>query len=321
MDLTMKIEEQCVVQPKENLGDRIFKVVTLTSGGLIIALMAGFFIQLIWQAMPAIQEYGFGFLTSSEWDPVKEQYGAVTSIYGTVITTVIAMSISVPLAFVISLFLVELAHPAVSKVMSQALDLLAAVPSIIFGMWGLFVFVPFMQDYIQPFIANTLGLGTTALFGGDQMGIGLMTGGIILALMVLPFMSAVMRDVFRMVPAVIKESAYGAGATTWEVTKDVTLPYGMQGFMGAMFLGLGRAIGETMAILFVIGNTPQIKASLFSSGTTISSTLANNFAEADGLFQSVLFELGLILLVISFGVQVIAQLWLNKVRKSTGGGL
>lgn len=309
------------IQPKQSIGDRIFKAITLTSGILIIVLIVGFFIQLAWQAMPAIQKFGLGFLTSSAWDPVKEQYGAATSIYGTAVSTVIAMLIATPLAFVISLFLVELAPPIIGKIMSQALDLLAAIPSIIFGMWGLFVFVPFMQNYIQPFIANTLGLGSTPLFGGEKMGIGLMTGGIILALMILPFMSAVMRDVFRMVPSVIKESAYGAGATTWEVTKDVTLRYGIQGFMGAMFLGLGRAIGETMAILFVIGNTPQIKASLFSSGTTISSTLANNFAEADGIFQNVLFELGLILLVISFGVQVLAQLWLNKVRKSNGGGM
>ena len=320
MESIMKID-QPLAKPKLDLGDRVFKGITLLSGGLIIVLMAGFFIQLVWQSLPAIERYGFDFLFSSDWDPVKEQYGAATSIYGTLVSTLIAMVIAVPLAFVISLFLVELAPPTISKVMSQALDLLAAVPSIIFGMWGLFVFAPFMQDYVQPFLADTLGLGATPLFDGEQMGIGIFTAGIILALMILPFMSAVMRDVFRMVPSVVKEAAYGAGATTWEVTKDVTLRYGMQGFLGAVFLGLGRAIGETMAILFVIGNTPQIKSSLFSSGTTISSTLANNFAEADGIFQSVLFELGLILLIISFAIQVVAQMWLNKVRKSTGGGL
>jgi len=321
MNSTIAIENEEMNKPKSNMGDRIFKIVTQASSTLIIVLMLGFFVQLLWHSLPAIDRFGVSFLTSTDWDPVREMYGAAPSIYGTLVSTVISMTIAVPLAFVISLFLVELAHPVVGRIMSQALDLLAAVPSIIFGMWGLFVFVPFMQDYIQPFIADTLGLGATPLFGGEQMGIGLFTGGIILALMILPFMSAVMRDVFRMVPAVVKESAYGTGATTWEVTKDVTLRYGMQGFLGATFLGLGRAIGETMAILFVIGNTPQIKASLFSSGTTISSTLANNFAEADGLFQSVLFELGLILLIISFAIQVVAQMWLNKVRKSSGGGL
>lgn len=320
MESTLTIED-VVELPKHDLGDRIFRFITLSSGAFIIILMSGFFVQLLWHSLPAIQRYGLGFLTSTEWDPVKELYGAAPSMYGTVISTLIAMGIALPLAFVIALFLVELAHPMVSKIMGQALDLLAAVPSIIFGMWGLFVLVPFMQEYVQPFLADTLGLGATPLFDGDQMGLGLLTGGSILALMILPFMSAVMRDVFRMVPAVVKEAAYGAGATTWEVTKDVTLRYGMQGFLGAAFLGLGRAIGETMAILFVIGNTPQIKASLFSSGTTISATLANNFAEADGLFMSVLFELGLILLIISFAIQVVAQMWLNKVRKSAGGGL
>jgi phosphate transport system permease protein len=188
-------------------------------------------------------------------------------------------------------------------------------------MWGLFVFVPFMQEHLQPFLANTLGLKAIPFFAGDFNGIGFLTGGLILALMILPFMTAVMRDVFRMVPSVIKEAAYGAGATTWEVTKDVTLKYGLRGFMGAAFLGLGRAVGETMAILFVIGNSPNISSSLFDSGCTISSTLANNFAEADGLFRSVLFELGLILLVISFFIQVLAQIWFNHVRKSAGGGL
>ncbi len=320
MDSSITISDNAVI-PKQNTGDRIFKWVTLLSSSLIIVLMAGFFVQLIWHSIPAIQRYGLGFITSTDWNPVKELYGAAPSIYGTAITTLVSMAIAVPLSFVISMFLVELAHPLVGKIMSQALDLLAAVPSIIFGMWGLFVFVPFMQEYVQPALVKIPLIGSLPIFDGNQMGIGYLTGGIILALMILPFMSAIMRDVFKMVPAVVKESAYGTGATTWEVTKDVTLKYGMQGFLGAVFLGLGRAIGETMAILFVIGNSSKISSSLFASGTTISATLANNFAEADGIFQSVLFELGLILLVMSFIVQIIAQAWLNKVRKSTGGGL
>jgi phosphate transport system permease protein len=308
-------------QAKQCFSDNLFKVLTVACATLVIVLMVGFFIQLFWHSMESINTFGFGFLFSSEWDPVRNLYGAASSIYGTLVTTAIAMLIAVPLSFVIALFLVEMAHPVISKIMGQAIDLLAAIPSIIYGMWGLFVFVPFMQDYIQPFLADTLRLKHIFLFRGPAMGFGLMTAGIILALMILPFICAVMRDVFKMVPPVVKESAYGTGATTWEVTFDVTMKYGIQGLLGAVFLGLGRAIGETMAVMFIIGNTPDISVSLFGSGNTISSTLANNFAEAEGLFQSVLFELGLILLVITFMIQVFAQMWLNKVRKSAGGGL
>jgi phosphate transport system permease protein len=304
-----------------NLPDKIFTVVTMISAMFIILLMLGFFLQLLWHSIPSIKRFGVGFLFSTAWDPVNNIYGAASAIYGTIVTTAIAMLIAVPLSFVIALFLVETAHPLISKIMGQAIDLLAAVPSIIFGMWGLFVFVPFMQSYVQPFIADTLRLKIIPLFSGPQMGFGFFTAGFVLALMILPFICAVMRDVFRMVPAVVKESAYGAGATTWEVTFDVTMKYGMQGLLGAVFLGLGRAIGETMAVLFIIGNNPSISASLFDAGTTISATLANNFAEAGGVFKSALFELGLILLVISFLIQVAAQYWLNRVRAKAGGGL
>lgn len=305
----------------QGLSDRIFKLSALLSALLVVALMAGFFFQLFYHSIPSIKAFGIRFIWSNEWDPVNNVYGAASAIYGTILTTAIAMLIAVPLSFVIALFLVELANPFISKVMGQAIDLLAAIPSIIFGMWGLFVLVPLMQNYVQPFLANTLHLNVIPFFDGPQMGFGFLTAGLVLALMILPFISAVMRDVFRMVPQVVKESAYGAGATTWEVTFDVTMKYGMQGLLGAVFLGLGRAIGETMAVLFIIGNTPKISASLFESGTTISATLANNFAEASGVFKSVLFELGLILLVISFLIQVAAQYWLNRVRKKAGGGL
>ncbi len=306
---------------KISVTDWIFKWFTLICAWLIIFLMVGFFIQLFWRAFPAIQQFGFRFLVSTEWDPVKNIYGAAPAIYGTLVTTIIAMAIAAPLSFVIALFLVELAPPALGRILEYAVDLLAAIPSIIYGMWGFFVFVPFMQKYVQPFLADTLHLKSIPLFAGNQMGSGFLTAGLVLALMVLPFISAVMRDVFRMVPSVVKESAYGVGSTTWEVTSCVTMRYGMQGLLGALFLGLGRAVGETMAVLFIIGNIPQIKASLFAGGATISSILANNFAESEGIFKSALFELGLILLAISFIIQVIAQYWLNRVRKSTGGGL
>lgn len=306
----------------QNFSDLLFKWITFLCALVIILLMLGFFVQLSWHSMPAIKKYGLEFLFSDAWDPVRDNYGAGSAIYGTLVTTIIAMLFAVPLSFLTALFLVELAHPVLSMVIGQAIDLLAAVPSIIFGLWGFFVLVPIMQKYIQPFLANTLGLGVLPLFQGPPMGIGYLTAGLVLALMILPFISAVMRDVFRMVPPVVKESAYGTGATTWEVAFNVTARYGLNGLLGAVFLGLGRAVGETMAVLFIIGSTHEISASLFKSGTTISATLANNFAEAEGgIFKNVLFELGLILLVISFLIQLIAQYWLNHVRKKTGGGL
>ncbi len=301
--------------------DLAFKAIALGSAALVILLMVGFFIQLLIHSEPAIAKFGLKFIWTDEWDPVRQEFGAASAIYGTLVTTVIAMAIAIPTSFLIAMFLVELAHPTVGKIIGQAIDLLAAVPSIIYGMWGLFVFIPFMQTAVQPFLAETLHLNALPFFKGPPMGFGLLTSGIVLAFMVLPFVSAVMRDVFKMVPSVVKESAYGTGATTWEVTLDVTMRYGMQGLLGAIFLGLGRAIGETMAVLFIIGNTPEVSASLFSSGTTISAILANKFGEAEGLYKSVLFELGLILLVITFGIQIVAQYWLNKVRKSAGGGL
>ncbi len=306
---------------RSDFKDIAFKALSYGSAALVILLMVGFFVQLLIHSEPAISKFGLKFIWTDNWDPVKLEFGAASAIYGTVVTTVIAMALAVPTSFLIAMFLVELAPPTLSKIIGQAIDLLAAVPSIIYGMWGLFVFIPFMQTTFQPFLAETLHLDVLPFFKGVPMGFGLLTAGIVLAFMILPFISAVMRDVFRMVPPVVKESAYGTGATTWEVTTDVTMRYGLQGLLGAVFLGLGRAIGETMAVLFIIGNTPEISASLFSSGTTISAILANKFAEAEGIYKSVLFELGLILLVITFAIQIFAQLWLNKVRRSAGGGL
>ncbi|MDD3119374.1 MAG: phosphate ABC transporter permease subunit PstC [Victivallales bacterium] len=304
-----------------NSAEIVFERLTKVCAFMIILLMAGFFVQLFWYSLPSLKAFGVRFLFSSAWDPVRNLYGAAGAVYGTLVTTLIALIIAVPLSFIIALFLVELAPPWLGTIMSQALDLLAAIPSIIYGMWGLFVLIPIMQDHVQPFIGTTLGLKRLPLFGGEPGGSGYLTGGLVLALMVLPFICAVMRDVFKMVPRVVKEAAYGIGCTTTEVACRITLRYGLQGMLGAVFLGLGRAVGETMALLYVIGNAPGVSASLFAPGTTIAATLANNFAEADGLFKSSLFELGLILLCITFIIQVAAQLWLNRVRKKSGGGL
>ncbi len=293
----------------------------MACGVLVLLLMVGFFVELGYNSLPSIRKFGAAFLFSNEWNPVTQEFGAASSIFGTVVSTIIAMLLAVPLSFVIAFFLVELAPPKISKVISEALDLLAAIPSIIYGMWGLFVFAQVMQDYVQPLLGKTLGF--LPLFRGPPMGIGILTSGIILALMILPFISAVMRDVFKMVPPIVKESAYGVGATKWEVCVNVTARYGLQGMIGATFLGLGRAIGETMAVTFVIGNAHRISPSLFESGNTIASTLANEFAEAVStpLFKSVLLELGLILLAMSLAFQVVAYFWLRNVRKSSGGGL
>jgi phosphate transport system permease protein len=305
---------------KGSLGDGIFRTVTAACAALVLLLIVGIFFELLRNSSESIRTFGFDFLFSQSWNPAKQSFGALSSIYGTLVSTALAMIIAVPLSVVIALFLVELAHPLLSKPVGYAIELLAAIPSIIFGMWGLFVFAPFMADHVQPCLNRTLGF--LPLFTGPPMGIGILTAGIILALMVLPFVTAVMRDVFAMVPTVVKESAYGMGATTWEVTRKVTIPYGIRGLVGASFLGLGRAIGETMAVTFVIGNTHKIDISLFSAGNTIASTLANEFTEAaEPLYRSALVELGLVLFVITLLIQVAAQLWIRQLERSTGEGL
>jgi phosphate transport system permease protein len=324
---------------KKNAADEFFRILCLASASVMIVMLLFLFVALFYHSLPSIKRFGLSFLWSNSWDPVRQDFGAFPSIFGTLMTTIIAMLIAVPTSFVIALFLVELSHPMVSKVVGEALDLLAAIPSIIYGMWGLFVFAPFMQDYIQPFfskkfqpildsfasfVSNLLGINfSLPFFSGTGMGIGVLTAGVILALMILPFTSAIIRDVFKMVPSVVKESAYGMGSTTWEVSYNVTLKYGMQGILGGVFLGLGRAIGETMAITFVIGNAQKVSFSMLSPGTTIASTLASQFSEAvsQPLFKSVLLELGLILFLVSFFIQIAAQIWLNRIRKSAGGGL
>ena len=300
--------------------DSVFRWTMKSCALLTIVVIVSIFISLFWQALPALRHFGWRFLTTDVWNPVTSEFGALSSIYGTLVSTVIALILAVPLGLGIALFLVELAPPAISRVIGTAIELLAAIPSIIYGMWGLFVFAPFMADHIQPFLKNNFGF--LPFFQGPPMGIGMLTAGIILALMILPYVTSVTRDVFRMVPGVVKESAYGIGSTTWEVTRKVTIPYGMKGIIGACFLGLGRALGETMAITFVIGNNHKISASLFEAGNSIASTLANEFSEAsEPMYVSSLLALGLVLCCITFLVQVISQLWLKRLQIRIGRGL
>lgn len=320
----------CLRVNRANQIDQGFTWLTLGSACLIILLMVGFFVQLFFSAGPAIGEFGIGFLWGTDWvAPVEatpgtaargESYGAWPALYGTLVTTVIAMVVALPASFLISMYLVEVGQPWFTRPMSQALDLLAAVPSIIYGMVGFFLLAPFMQRTVQPFLNDILGFLPIFDNPGNP-GSNLLTAGLVLALMILPYLTAITRDTFSMVPAVVKESAYGAGATTWEVTRDITMRYGLQGLIGAFFLGLGRALGETMAVLFIIGNVYRVNTSLFDPGTTIASTLANNFGEAQGLQMAALFYLALILLAITFLLQVAAQWWLAHVRRQAGGGL
>jgi phosphate transport system permease protein len=301
--------------------ERMFRWITASCAGIMLVLIAGFFIRLVLSSRVSLGQFGWRFLVTSDWDPVADKFGALSSVYGTLVSTAIAMVIAVPLSLVIALFLVELAPPTLRRVTGTAIELLAAVPSIIFGMWGLFVFAPFMARHVEPALGKSLGF--LPLFHGPPMGIGMLTAGIILALMILPYISAVMRDVFQMVPAVVKESAYGMGATTWEVTRKITMRYGVRGLVGACFLGLGRAVGETMAVTFVIGNNHDLSASLFAASNSIASTLANEFTETagDALYLSSLVELGLILFVVSLILQVFAHLWLKSLTAKMGAGL
>ena len=289
--------------------DRIFRITALLSALLIPAVLIAFLVQLGLGSAPAWREFGIGFLFGTDWDPVADRYGALPAIVGTLLTTAIALLISIPPAFVTALFLVD-APPAVGAVLSQALDLLAAIPSVIYGMWGLFVLVPLMQDHVQPFLSETLGLGRIPFFGEYGNGFGFLTASLILGLMILPYMSAVMRNVFKMTPGMLRESAYGVGCTRWETARDIVMRYGVRGLLGGISIGLGRALGETMAVLFVIGNVSMLPDSLYAGGTTIAASLANNFAEADGILRAVLFALGLVLLTMSLGVQVLAQYYL-----------
>ena len=286
------------------LADRVFALLAHAAAWLTLATLAGILVSLVIGAWPAIEAYGLGFLTNSVWDPVKNEYGGLVMIYGTLATSAIALLIAVPVSFGIALFLTELSPGWLRRPLGTAIELLAAVPSIVYGMWGLMVFGPILATWVQvplqKMFAGVPYLG--ALVSGPPVGIGILSAGIILAIMIIPFISAVMRDVFEVTPALLKESAYGLGSTTWEVVSKVVLPYTKTGVLGGIMLGLGRALGETMAVTFVIGNMNQLDSvSLFAAANSITSALANEFAEAgEGLHQASLIYLGLVLFFIAY---------------------
>ncbi|HWX84962.1 MAG TPA: phosphate ABC transporter permease subunit PstC [Xanthobacteraceae bacterium] len=297
------------------VSDDLFHHLTRGAALLVLAILSGVIISLISGSLPAIREFGFNFLIEERWNPVTEKFGAAASIYGTLVTSFIAMLFAVPFGLLIALFLTELCPIWLRRPIGIAIELLAGIPSIIYGIWGLFVFAPFLQRTLQPALIDWFGdipvLST--LFEGPPYGIGMLTASLVLAVMVLPFITSISRDVFDAVPPVLKEAAYGVGCTTWEVMRYVVLPYARTGVIGGAMLGLGRALGETMAVTFVIGNAHRITASILAPGTTISATIANEFTEAVGsLYTSALIELGLILFAITFIVLAIARYFLMR---------
>ena len=303
------------------LGDIVFRHVTRSAVLVVLVLLGGVIVSLFIGALPAMRKFGFGFLVSEQWNPVTDEFGGLAAIYGTLVTSLIAMLIAVPVGLMIGFFLTELCPYWLRRPIGIAIELLAGIPSIIYGIWGLFFFAPVLQHTLQPFLIDTLGnvplIG--ALFAGPPFGIGMLTAGLILAIMVLPLVSAISRDVFESVPLVLKEAAYGIGCTTWEVMRRVVLPYARSGVIGGVMLALGRALGETMAVTFVIGNAPKISASLLAPGTTIPAVIANEFTEAvSPLYTSALIELGLILFVMSFIVLAAARYLLARVSRRIG---
>ncbi len=302
--------------------DTLFSLLAHGAAWLTLALMAGIIVSLVIGAMPAIRQFGPAFLWTADWDPVQEKFGGLVMIYGTLMTSFIALLIAVPVSFGIALFLTELSPAWLKRPLGIAIELLAAVPSIVYGMWGLLVFGPLLARFVQAPLQAVFGgvpwIGT--LFTGPPVGIGLLSAGIILAIMVIPFIASVMRDVFEVTPALLKESAYGLGSTTWEVMFKVVLPYTKTGVVGGIMLGLGRALGETMAVTFVIGNQNQLNSlSLFEAANSITSALANEFAEAGaGLHQASLIYLGLVLFLITFVVLACSKLLLAQLKKGEG---
>lgn len=297
--------------------DSCFKGICWFCGSLVLLLTAGFFIQLLLASTDAWKEFGWRFFISSEWNPAAEKFGALPSIVSTLITTAIALIFALPLAFAAALFIAD-APPLTSSILGHAVDMLAAIPSVIYGMWGLFILAPLMQKYVQPFMVNTLHMDKLPFVNSTYNGFGLFTAGLILAVMILPYICAVLRDVVKMTPAVLKEAAYGIGCTKLEAAKDIILRYGIRGILGGILIGLGRALGETMAVLFVIGNIMNMPKGIFDSASTISSTLASNFAEADGLQRSALFALGLILLAMCLCIQLLSQYFIHATKAKRG---
>jgi phosphate transport system permease protein len=302
--------------------DARFRILTQFAALIVVVLFAGILSSLAIGAMPSIKVFGFSFLTSQKWNPVTEKFGALASIYGTMVTSLIAMLIAVPVGIGIAIFLTELCPRPLRRSIGIAVELLAGIPSIIYGIWGLFVLAPWLQQHVQPWVIDTFAdvPYLQDFFAGPPYGIGIFTAGLILSIMILPSISSITNDVFETVPPMLKEAAYGLGCTTWEVMWRVVLPFTRTGVVGGAMLGLGRALGETMAVTFVIGNAHHINSSLFAPGTTISATIANEFTEAVGdLYLSSLIELGLILFFITFLVLASAQIMLRALERRAGG--
>ena len=305
---------------RQQTQDFWFHKLTMLFSLVVLFSLIGIIVSLILQSLPTFQKFGLPFIWRIEWDIINEEFGALISIFGTLASATIALLIAVPLSFGIALFLTENCPVWLRRPLGTAVELLAAVPSIIYGMFGLFIFAPLFAEYGQPALQSTLGqmplIGP--LFGGAMNGIGILAAGLILAFMILPFIAAVMRDVFEIVPPILRESAYGIGCTTWEVVRYVVLPYTQKGVIGGVMLGLGRALGETMAVTFVIGNSQRLVPSLFAPGSSIASTLANEFAEAGDFHLSALFALGFLLFIITFVVLALARLLVARSEKSKG---
>ncbi|HEV3371101.1 MAG TPA: phosphate ABC transporter permease subunit PstC [Xanthobacteraceae bacterium] len=301
--------------------DAIFHQLTRTAAVGVLILLGAVIVSLVLGSLPALREFGFGFLIDERWNPVTDKFGALAAVYGTIITSFLAMLIAVPVGLLISVFLTEICPPWLRRPIGIAIELLAGIPSIIYGIWGLFVFAPFVQQWVQPFLISLFGPVPvlSSVFAGPPYGIGIFTASLILAIMVLPFITSISRDVFESVPPVLKEAAYGVGCTTWEVVRYVVLPYTRVGVIGGVMLGLGRALGETMAVTFVIGNAHRISASILAPGTTISATIANEFTEAVGdIYTSALIALGLILFGITFIVLAAARYLLLRIERRIG---
>lgn len=320
MDQATRVRPSLHRAARQRLAERSFHSATLVAALLVLILLGGVVLALLLGGWPALSHFKLAFVTREVWNPVTDQFGALAPIYGTLVTSLLAMLIAVPVSFGIAIFLTELAPRWLKRPVGVAIELLAAVPSIIFGIWGLFVLAPVLQQHVQPWLIDHLGPAPLVghLFQGPPFGIGVLTAAVVLAIMVVPFVSAVIRDVFETVPDVLKESAYALGATTWEVIWKVVAPYSRTGIVGGIMLGLGRALGETMAVTFVIGNAHRISPSVLAPGTTISASIANEFTEAVGdLYTSSLIALGVLLFLITFTVIAGARLMLMRLNRRT----
>jgi phosphate transport system permease protein len=316
-----EVRSRARVLGRLRISDGVFRSLTLLASLAVLALLGGVIVALSIGAAPALRTFGLSFLITERWNPATEVFGAAAPIYGTVVTSIIAMLIAVPIGLMVALFLTELCPPFLRRPIGITIELLAGIPSIIYGIWGLYVFAPFLQQHVQPYLIAAFGdiPVLSSLFAGPPYGIGMLTAGLILAIMVLPFITSISRDVFDAVPPVLKEAAFGIGCTTWEVFRNVVLPYTRVGVIGGVMLALGRALGETMAVTFVIGNAHRISSSILAPGTTISATIANEFTEAVGdLYTSALVALGLVLFVITFFVLAAARYMLLRIERRIG---